>query len=224
MRSKGKIASWDDEKGYGFAAPVDGGSKIFIHIKAFGNRNRRPAINDVVTYAVAKDKHGRVRAEGATLAGDRVTKRTKRNSSVPAILIAPLFLTVVGISVFASNLPLLIPFAYLVISVITFVAYAIDKSAAQSKDWRISEARLHILAIAGGWPGALVAQQTLRHKSKKVAFRFAFWVTVGLNCTAFGWLHTSDGRTSLEQLLSTIHGSTSTESGTSWISDVTVLD
>ena len=204
MRSKGKITSWNDEKGYGFIAPIDGGSQVFVHIKAFGNRNRRPAINDVVIYAVARDKQGRTRAERATLPGDKLSERSKRKSSAPAILVALLFLAVAGISVLATSLPPQIPVIFLIISVVTFIAYAIDKSAAQNGRWRISEGTLHLLAVAGGWPGALMAQQTLRHKSKKASFRFVFWVTVLLNCAVFVWLHTSDGRTILEQILSKI--------------------
>lgn len=201
MHSKGKIASWNDEKGYGFIAPIGGGSQIFIHIKAFGNRNRRPEINDTVTYAVTRDKQGRVRAERATLSGDKLVERPKPRSNMPSILFALLFFAVAGISVVVTSLPLLIPVVYLVVSLITFIVYAFDKSAAQSGRWRTSEGTLHLLALAGGWPGALVAQQTLRHKSKKASFRFVFWVTVLVNCTAFIWIHTSDGRTSLEQLL-----------------------
>ena len=58
MRNKGKIASWNDEQGYGFVEPADGGSRVFIHIKAFNAQHRRPAVNYLVTYTVARDKRG----------------------------------------------------------------------------------------------------------------------------------------------------------------------
>ena len=45
-----------------------------------------------------------------------------------------------------------------------------------------------LLALIGGWPGALVAQQVFRHKSRKVVFQFALWTTVALNCGALIWL------------------------------------
>jgi uncharacterized membrane protein YsdA (DUF1294 family) len=41
------------------------------------------------------------------------------------------------------------------------------------------------LALAGGWPGALLAQQVLRHKSTKREFRQVFWATVLLNVVGF---------------------------------------
>ena len=71
---------------------------------------------------------------------------------------------------------------YLLISLLTFVIYAKDKSDAAKGSWRIPENTLHFLSLIGGWPGALLAQQVLRHKSKKQPFRFVFYLTVLLNC------------------------------------------
>ena len=71
--------------------------------------------------------------------------------------------------------------AYAGMSLLTFVVYAIDKAAAQAQRWRTPESTLHLLALAGGWPGALLAQQWLRHKSVKQPFRTVFWLTVVIN-------------------------------------------
>jgi uncharacterized membrane protein YsdA (DUF1294 family) len=73
---------------------------------------------------------------------------------------------------------------YLLASVVAFVAYARDKSAARKRGWRIRESTLHMLSLAGGWPGALLAQRTLRHKSSKQPFQTVFWLTVMINCGA----------------------------------------
>ena len=70
---------------------------------------------------------------------------------------------------------------YIGMSLITFVTYAMDKAAARAGRRRTPEASLHLLAIACGWPGALLAQQWLRHKSAKQPFRAVFWLTVILN-------------------------------------------
>lgn len=70
---------------------------------------------------------------------------------------------------------------YAAISAITFLTYAIDKSAARRGAWRTPERTLHFLALAGGWPGALLAQQLLRHKTAKLPFRVTFWATVIVN-------------------------------------------
>ncbi|SFM91845.1 DUF1294 domain-containing protein [Rugamonas rubra] len=78
--------------------------------------------------------------------------------------------------------------AYGALSLVCFILYAIDKSAAVNGRWRTPESTLHLLALAGGWPGAILAQQWLRHKSSKLAFRIVFWCTVALNMGAFMWL------------------------------------
>ena len=67
------------------------------------------------------------------------------------------------------------------------IVYAADKSAARRHEWRTPERTLHLLALVGGWPGALVAQTVFRHKSRKTSFRIVFWTTVALNCGALAW-------------------------------------
>jgi uncharacterized membrane protein YsdA (DUF1294 family) len=79
---------------------------------------------------------------------------------------------------------------YLAASVATVLAYGVDKSAAERKRWRVKESTLHMLALVGGWPGALIAQRLFRHKSRKPSFQAGFRVTVVLNCLAlalFWW-------------------------------------
>ncbi len=83
------------------------------------------------------------------------------------------------------HVPLIVGAVYVGASIITFIAYAIDKTAARRNAWRTPESTLHILALAGGWPGALIAQQVLRHKTSKIAFRVVFWLTVIVNVAAF---------------------------------------
>jgi uncharacterized membrane protein YsdA (DUF1294 family) len=75
--------------------------------------------------------------------------------------------------------------AYLGLSILAFLAYAFDKSAAVSGRRRTAEQTLHLFSLAGGWPGALVAQQLLRHKTSKPSFVYAFWFTVLVNVSAF---------------------------------------
>lgn len=77
---------------------------------------------------------------------------------------------------------------YLLASVLAFAAYGIDKAAAIGGAWRIPEAFLHLLGLAGGWPGALLAQRIFRHKSRKVSFQIVFWTVAALNSAAALWL------------------------------------
>ena len=96
-------------------------------------------------------------------------------------------------AVLAGAMPAIVAIAYLVLSLVTFLAYALDKSAAEAGRWRTRESTLHAFGLAGGWPGALFAQQLLRHKSGKRGFQAAFWITVMLNCAALVWLALPDG-------------------------------
>lgn len=88
----------------------------------------------------------------------------------------------------AWRIPNLVAVAYAGASVICFIAYARDKSAAKTGRRRTPEITLLWLGFACGWPGAILAQQWLRHKSSKVSFRQRFWATVALNIGAFIYL------------------------------------
>ncbi len=202
MRTKGKITSWNDDKGFGFITPVAGGKQVFVHIKAFGNRNRRPVINQVVTYALSADGQGRPCAVNATLAGDRLPEKTPRRNSPAAVIVAAFFLVTVVVASLAAKIPPLIPGLYLAASLLTFSMYAADKTAARKGASRTPEKTLHLLSLAGGWPGALAAQQKFRHKTRKRSFRSVFWITVLLNCSAFFWLLTPQGAAALRLLIS----------------------
>ena len=103
------------------------------------------------------------------------------------VLIALLFLALIAGAAFRGLLPMAAAGAYAIASVATLLTYAADKSAAETGRWRTSEMTLHLLALAGGWPGALIAQQQFHHKSRKLPFQIAFWATVALNCAALVW-------------------------------------
>lgn len=76
----------------------------------------------------------------------------------------------------------LIPLAaYGIVSVLAFLLYWSDKRKARVDHWRTPENVLHALEFAGGWPGALLAQQVFRHKTRKVSFQWVFWIIVLLH-------------------------------------------
>jgi uncharacterized membrane protein YsdA (DUF1294 family) len=74
-------------------------------------------------------------------------------------------------------------------SLVTFVVYGYDKRQARRDGRRIPEQRLHLLALAGGFPGAYLGQQYFRHKTQKTSFAIvtgaalllhvALWLIVG---------------------------------------------
>jgi uncharacterized membrane protein YsdA (DUF1294 family) len=68
--------------------------------------------------------------------------------------------------------------AYGVVSLLAFLLYWSDKRKARSDHWRTPENVLHAVEFAGGWPGALLAQQLFRHKTRKLSYQLMFWIIV----------------------------------------------
>jgi uncharacterized membrane protein YsdA (DUF1294 family) len=85
---------------------------------------------------------------------------------------------------------------YLGLSVVTFVAYVRDKAAAERNRWRVMERTLQFLAFLGGWPGAWIAQQMLRHKTSKRSFQIEFWICVIVNLVVLAALIWQGGQLS----------------------------
>jgi uncharacterized membrane protein YsdA (DUF1294 family) len=77
---------------------------------------------------------------------------------------------------------------YPLLSLITLIAYWVDKRKATHDQWRIKESTLHLLELLGGWPGALLAQRWFHHKSRKQKYQLVFWSIVALHLIAWGSL------------------------------------
>ena len=60
----------------------------------------------------------------------------------------------------------------IVINIITFLVYGIDKWKAKQGSWRISEATLLILAVIGGSIGALLGMRVWHHKTMHKKFKY----------------------------------------------------
>jgi uncharacterized membrane protein YsdA (DUF1294 family)/cold shock CspA family protein len=202
MRYQGRLSNWNDDKGYGFVTPNGGGDKVFVHIKAFSDRRRRPIDGNLITYAVARDARNRLRAYDIRYPGQPKLVASHARPKYAAALIV-LFGCVVTALAYLGKTPLLVPFVYVIVSIITLMAYGFDKSAAMNNRWRTNEGTLHLLSLVGGWPGALVAQQMFHHKSRKLEFKIVFWITAVLNCAALGWSVTDSGAS----LVSSVFGS-----------------
>ena len=121
------------------------------------------------------------------LKGHKKSNGPLRQKYVSILLL--LSLTSITIILFNTNLiPHSLIALYAAMSIISFVMYAKDKSAAQSGAWRTPESTLHTLSLFGGWPGATIAQSFLRHKSNKTSFKVTHWVTIVINCGVVYWL------------------------------------
>ncbi|HRK22318.1 MAG TPA: cold shock and DUF1294 domain-containing protein [Fimbriimonadaceae bacterium] len=190
MRLDGTLKTWDDERGYGFIAPSDGSEDIFVHIKAIPLYGARPAVGMVMSFEIEAGAKGKKRAAKVELAPeDRPVRPGKEGSpqpmSYPALAAIPLFVLLYAVIANVRPAPGVVAVYYAGASGVCFLAYAVDKLAAVRQSWRTSEGTLLILGLVGGWPGGLLAQYLLRHKSSKPSFRIAFWWTVVLNVVGF---------------------------------------
>lgn len=200
MRYQGKINQWNDEKGYGFIQPNAGGKRVFLHIKSFagGQRMARKGNQhsllpgDLVTYKLGQDAQGRPFAIEVKRVGEQVQVNHASSWGLTAALLIALAL-LLSYALYQGWISALVLKYYLAASVLTFIVYALDKSAARRNAWRTQESTLHLLSVAGGWPGALLAQQLLRHKSSKTAFRRVFWLTLAINLAILAWLMKTPG-------------------------------
>ncbi|MCZ6837505.1 MAG: DUF1294 domain-containing protein [Planctomycetota bacterium] len=77
--------------------------------------------------------------------------------------------------------------AYAAMSVVTILAYGLDKRKAKKNAWRTPEKTLHLLELLGGFPGALLGQVLFRHKTKKWSFLIVTWAIIALHGAAWAW-------------------------------------
>lgn len=199
MRFDGIIKTWNDDRGFGFIESTQGGQEIFVHIKSFRLRSGRPQEGQAISFEIELGPQGKKRAKNVEPIR-AVRPVGKRPSSSPAqwgtttLFAIPAFLLLYVVALVLWRPPPMLAVVYIGVSAVTFFVYALDKSAAERRSWRTPESTLHVLSLAGGWPGALLAQQFLRHKSSKAEFRSVFWGTVLLNVIGFVAVCSSAGR------------------------------
>ncbi len=70
----------------------------------------------------------------------------------------------------------------IIINIITFAVFGIDKKKAIDGKFRISELTLFILSLLGGSLGGLIAMHVFHHKTRKWYFKF------GVPLILFAWI------------------------------------
>ncbi|RKT46433.1 cold shock and DUF1294 domain-containing protein [Thiocapsa rosea] len=122
---------------------------------------------------------GRVLPSRARSTRDQTLKPLPLNAQTAMVALLAL-VCLVAAATMAPLTPL--PFiAYPVFSSLAFLMYARDKLRAIRGNWRIPESSLHLVEAAGGWPGAYIAQQMMRHKTVKTSYQVTFWLIVVLH-------------------------------------------
>lgn len=186
-RLGGVVTTWNDDRGFGFIRPDGGGPDVFLHFTAAPRGTTRPYEGQRLTFEVEQDERGRPRAVSAEPV--LVTERAEPPVRPTSVVVAIGSILAFGTLFFVVHVVWLVPWTiagiYLGLSLLTFVVYAADKRAAQTHRWRTPENTMLLIGLVGGWPGAAIAQQVLRHKTKKLSFRTKFWLTVIVNVVAF---------------------------------------
>lgn len=204
MQRLGKARDWNDERGYGFITPPDAtgdGARTFFHIRDYEQAGRRPEPGELVKYAATRQSDGRWRATGVRRAvrpaiSSRISKQAPNSPTAPYSIasgvlragVIPAYIAFIAWAIARGMMMLEAAFIPAIACIATYMAYAADKHFAQNNRWRIAEANLHLLELLGGWPGALVAQRILRHKTRKARYRIVFWLMVMLNILAMAAL------------------------------------
>ena len=121
-------------------------------------------------------------------------RRPSRPDGNTALLAIPAFLALYFHATLAWHVHHAVGTFYVAVSILTFATYALDKAASSAARWRTPERTLHVLALVGGWPGALLARRVLRHKSSKAGFGRGLWASVVANVVVFEGLAYAMGR------------------------------
>ena len=169
----GQIVEWDAERGFGFLQ--SGPTRVFLHRRDFSERRKDIELGDRISFLMGTDTQGRPCAKEAGHVGHGGNLDTFHLLLLGGLLVLP------GIAMSRLSTPWMYAGAYLVvINLLTFLFYHSDKLRARSKGWRVSEARLHLLELLGGWPAAFCSQRILRHKISKLSYQIIFWLIVSL--------------------------------------------
>jgi cold shock CspA family protein len=79
MRIEGTLAKWNDDRGFGFITPTQGGAEVFAHVSAFPRGGQRPRLGERVTFEIGIGKDGKQQAKNI-LCPTRPTEKPYRLS------------------------------------------------------------------------------------------------------------------------------------------------
>jgi cold shock CspA family protein len=79
MRIEGTLTKWNDDRGFGFITPTQGGLEVFAHVSAFPRGSQRPRLGERVTFEIGFGKDGKQQAKNI-LCPTRPTEKPYRLS------------------------------------------------------------------------------------------------------------------------------------------------
>ena len=63
MRIEGTLTKWNDDRGFGFITPTQGGPEVFAHISAFPRDGQRPRLGERLSFEIGIGKDGKQQAK-----------------------------------------------------------------------------------------------------------------------------------------------------------------
>ncbi len=174
---------WNDTKGFGFIRSSQA-EDYFVHISNFKQSlTRRPVVGDEIQFRAAEGP-GKKRVllalipsllETGSKPGSPFALNPRQRSWLTNVLIiTPLVLSGYLLLLAKNPIPF---FSYWMLSLLTMFLYGTDKANAATRKWRVPESYFHLLELMGGWPGALIAQNDFRHKTRASAY---LWILRGI--------------------------------------------
>ena len=187
-RETGILVDWHDARGFGFIQRPAGG-KIYVHMKSIGKSIERPKTGDTLSYEIDEGSAGRpvainVHNHGSPKAKAAPKQTAPNAQQAPArtrpepgllsistrVAAAAVLLVLLANDIMLERLPVWVGVLYLIAGIASFLFYQADKRAAERREWREPERRLHLLDLTFGIIGGLLAQHVLRHKTYKPGF------------------------------------------------------
>ncbi|RUR65836.1 DUF1294 domain-containing protein [Variovorax guangxiensis] len=201
MKRQGTLVRWEKDRGFGFIRCPDISADVFVHLRDFSERGTSPQVGMRLDFEEIHVGGKGPRAVAVRAAGAQQQRPQRRqqqqqqpqrrsprsaSSSLPMALLLVGYAALLGYGVWTGRIPPIALGVLLLLSLLTFFVYGFDKNAAQAGRWRTAENTLHLLSLAGGWPGAWIAQRLFRHKVSKTNFMAIYWATVLAHMAAVG--------------------------------------
>lgn len=79
MHIDGTLAKWNDDRGFGFISPAQGGSEIFVHVSMFPRDGQRPRVGERLSFEVETDENGKKRATSLVCLDRQVQNATRQH-------------------------------------------------------------------------------------------------------------------------------------------------
>jgi uncharacterized membrane protein YsdA (DUF1294 family)/cold shock CspA family protein len=194
-RENGILQDWHDARGFGFIRRPDG-SKIYVHMKNIGKSTERPKAGNKLSYEIGEGANGRAAAVKVRLieepapapprASAPVATAPTPETTAPAktrrepqpgmrhismrTAAAAVIIVLLGNDIMLNRFPVWVGLLYIIGGIASWMFYQADKRAAEKREWRAPERRLHLADLTFGIVGGLLAQHVLRHKTYKPGF------------------------------------------------------